>query len=171
MVCAYPSGSDLATAAAPIVPPAPDFFSTIIDWPSSPDSCSNTVRGTMSEALPAVNGPIARIGFVGHVRPNAEAFATTAATLNPRKTTLIRCLLKMRYSIFCDLRQEAVLRLRPPTFEHERHCSRSGCPAVTILSRRSKAGIVRLFDRRARFLHDLRPCRDLRVDKTAEDAR
>src|SRR5215467_4853169 len=63
----------------PIVPPAPDRFSIIIDWPSLPDSCSNTVCGTMSEALPAVNGTIARIGSVGHVCPNAEAFTAMAA--------------------------------------------------------------------------------------------
>jgi len=28
----------------------------------------------MSEALPAVNGTIARIGLVGHVCPNAKVF-------------------------------------------------------------------------------------------------
>src|SRR5215470_10681353 len=34
-----------------------------------------------------------------------------------------------------------------------------------------KTAHIRLFDRRARLLHDLRPCRDLLVDETAEDDR
>jgi hypothetical protein len=43
----------------------------------------------MSEALPAVNGTIARIDFVGHVCADMELFATMAATVNPRNTILI----------------------------------------------------------------------------------
>src|SRR5215475_3911350 len=52
--------------------PRPIDCRTIIDWPSLPDSCSNTVCGTMSEGLPAVNDTIARIGSVGRVCPNAK---------------------------------------------------------------------------------------------------
>ena len=48
---------------APIVPPAPPRFSTMIDWPSCCDSGSNTMRATMSIVEPAVNGMMARIGL------------------------------------------------------------------------------------------------------------
>src|SRR5262245_8576896 len=54
-----------------------------IDWPTCADTCSNTVRGTMSVALPAANGTITRIGRVGHDcarATNASNTMTGAAT-------------------------------------------------------------------------------------------
>ena len=65
MVC--PSGSALATAPTPSVPPAPTRFSTTIGWPNCAESCSATVRATMSVPLPAVKGMMIRIGFDGQV--------------------------------------------------------------------------------------------------------
>ena len=79
MVC--PSGSALATAPTPSVPPAPTRFSTTIGWPSCAESCSATVRATMSVPLPAVNGMMIRIGFDGQVCAVAPARPiSTAAT-------------------------------------------------------------------------------------------
>jgi hypothetical protein len=63
----YPSGSDFATMALPIVPPAPTRFSTTIGCPSCIDNSSSTIRCTMSVELPAPTGTIARSGLVGHV--------------------------------------------------------------------------------------------------------
>src|SRR5665213_298607 len=51
----------------PSVPPAPPLFSTVIGWPSSLESASNTVRGMTSVALPAPNGMKARMGCEGQV--------------------------------------------------------------------------------------------------------
>jgi hypothetical protein len=42
-------------------------------WPTCFDTCSNTVRGTRSVALPAENGTITRIDFVGHSWATAGA--------------------------------------------------------------------------------------------------
>src|SRR5215510_13934211 len=61
----YPSGSALATDAAPMVPPAPVRFSTTTAWPSRAASWSETVRAMMSMALPAVTGTITRSGLLG----------------------------------------------------------------------------------------------------------
>jgi hypothetical protein len=76
------------------VPPAPPRFSTMIAWPSRADSSSNTMRGITSVALPAPNGMIARMGFVGHVC--AFPFGTAAmSTARPmRKLRSIECLLR-----------------------------------------------------------------------------
>src|SRR5262245_28437654 len=42
-----------------MVPPAPGRFSTTIGWPTCFDTCSSTMRPTMSFAAPAANGTIA----------------------------------------------------------------------------------------------------------------
>src|SRR5437868_4678729 len=69
MVC--PSGSALATAATPSVPPAPARFSTTNGWPSCSDRRCVTVRAMMSVALPAVNGTMTCTRLVGHDCANA----------------------------------------------------------------------------------------------------
>jgi hypothetical protein len=80
----------LATAAAPIVPPAPVRFSTTIGCPSGPAKWSDTVRAMMSMALPAVTGTMTRSGFTGHVCADApSALASTAAeAMNDRHMVL-----------------------------------------------------------------------------------
>src|SRR5262249_21360894 len=62
-----PSGSDLATNAAPMVPPAPGRFSTTTGCPTCCESCSSSMRGIMSVELPAATGTTARNGFVGQL--------------------------------------------------------------------------------------------------------
>ncbi len=60
-----PSGADLATSPAPMVPPAPARLSTTTVWPHSSVSFCPTVRARMSVALPAVNGTTMRTGLLG----------------------------------------------------------------------------------------------------------
>ena len=52
----WPSGSALATEPTPIAPPPPARFSMMMGWPTFADTCSNTVRGSRSVALPGENG-------------------------------------------------------------------------------------------------------------------
>src|SRR5258705_14013851 len=49
-----------------MVPLAPVRFSTTIDWPIWAATCSSTILGTMSTALPAVSGTTARMVLAGH---------------------------------------------------------------------------------------------------------
>ena len=63
----WPSGSALATVMVPMVVPPPGRFSMTIVWPVCAATCSNTVRGTRSVALPAPNGTMTRTGLVGQV--------------------------------------------------------------------------------------------------------
>ncbi len=60
-----PSGADLATTPAPIVPPAPARLSMMTGWPHNSASFCPTVRARMSVALPAVNGTTMRTGLLG----------------------------------------------------------------------------------------------------------
>src|SRR5262249_25102126 len=91
----YPSGSAFATAALPMVPPAPARFSTTIGWPSWLESWSKTSRGTTSTALPAPNGTIALIGLVGQACARAtygkadSAAAPAAICRNRRRGSFI----------------------------------------------------------------------------------
>ena len=48
----WPSGAAFATAAAPVVPPAPGRFSTTIDWPSASESGSRMRRAMKSVEAP-----------------------------------------------------------------------------------------------------------------------
>ena len=57
----WPLGCALPTAVTPMVPPAPGRFSTTIGWLTCFDTCSSTIRPTMSLAAPAANGTIAWI--------------------------------------------------------------------------------------------------------------
>src|SRR4029079_1179475 len=59
-----------------MVPP-PGRLSTTMVWPSCLESCSRTIRATMSFALPAANGMIAVMVRPGHVCANAEATVMT----------------------------------------------------------------------------------------------
>jgi hypothetical protein len=55
----------LATASAPVLPPAPARFSTMIGWPSAFAISSPTRRARTSASPPAGNGAIMRIGRLG----------------------------------------------------------------------------------------------------------
>lgn len=61
----YPSASDLATAVAPMVPPAPALFSTINGWPSAAASFSPAARAATSVAWSGVHGTMMRTGLSG----------------------------------------------------------------------------------------------------------
>src|SRR5918993_4959172 len=82
----YPSGSLLATEAAPVVPPAPTRFSTMIDCPIWVETLSNTVRAITSTAPPALKGTMARRGLEGQlcaslcssVQNRSDAASTTS---------------------------------------------------------------------------------------------
>src|SRR5712691_5010444 len=79
----WPSGSDFATTAAPMVPPAPGRFSMTMGCPSWGESLSVTVRAMMSVPLPGVNGTTILIGFAGHACAHA---ADCAAQSSPSTT-------------------------------------------------------------------------------------
>src|SRR5215208_2283400 len=84
----WPSGSALATALVPIVVPPPGRLSMRKVWPSWADTCSNTVRGTMSVALPGAYGTITRTGLVGQV--SAPARTLMVSTGNAHRATISR---------------------------------------------------------------------------------
>src|SRR5262245_32478654 len=56
----YPSGSDRATASAPILLPAPPRFSITTCWPQISDSFAATIRPTPSVPPPGGNGTTRR---------------------------------------------------------------------------------------------------------------
>jgi hypothetical protein len=49
-----------------MAPPAPGRFSTMMGWPTFAATCSNTVRGKRSVALPGANGTTTVTRLVGH---------------------------------------------------------------------------------------------------------
>ncbi len=61
----WPSGAALATAAVPVVPPAPGRFSTTIDWPSASASGSRNSRAMKSVEAPGGKGATMVIGRLG----------------------------------------------------------------------------------------------------------
>src|SRR5262245_45439722 len=60
-----PSGSDFATASAPILPPAPMRFSTTTGWPIRSDRCCPTRRASVSPDPPGPNGAMNLMGLAG----------------------------------------------------------------------------------------------------------
>ena len=54
----------------------------MIGWPSCGESCSNTMRGTTSVALPAPNGMTARIVRDGQLADMVSAKAMPGTTAN-----------------------------------------------------------------------------------------
>src|SRR3954452_12436408 len=63
MVC--PSPFCRTTSAVPIVPPPPDLFSTIADWPHADCRCAASIRPITSVLPPAAAGTISRTVSVG----------------------------------------------------------------------------------------------------------
>src|SRR5262245_8373724 len=81
IVC--PSGSALATEAAPTIPPPPIRFSTITGCPRLACSFSEMTRAIVSEALPGDTPETSRTVFHGKVCPVAGACACAPATSAP----------------------------------------------------------------------------------------
>ena len=63
----WPSGADLATASAPMVPPAPPLFSTTTCWPSCSDNSAAKARADKSVNEPGAKGTTMRKGLVGQL--------------------------------------------------------------------------------------------------------
>src|SRR5258705_2940022 len=63
IVC--PSPFWRATSDVPMVPPAPDLFSTIADWPQADCRCAASMRPITSVLPPAAAGTIRRTVSVG----------------------------------------------------------------------------------------------------------
>src|SRR5437660_10512644 len=62
-----PSASALATALTPMAPPPPGRFSMMMGCPTLAATCSNTVRGSRSVALPGANGTTTWTRLVGQI--------------------------------------------------------------------------------------------------------
>src|SRR5712691_8020785 len=103
----WPSGSDLATALVPTVVPPPSRLSMRMVWPTWADTCSNTVRGTMSVALPGAYGTITRTVFVGQVCAHAGAASASAE----------QAIAISRASVLIDVLRDSSSPIRPT---HER---------------------------------------------------
>src|SRR3954452_23414118 len=70
MVC--PSPFCRTTSEVPIVPPPPDLFSTIADWPHAACRCAANMRPITSVQPPAAAGTIRRTVSVGRHSPAAR---------------------------------------------------------------------------------------------------
>src|SRR5262245_16560238 len=88
IVC--PSGSALATEAAPTIPPPPIRFSTITGCPRRDCSFSEMTRAIVSEALPGDAPETSRTVFQGKVCPGAGDCACAAATSAPKANAAMR---------------------------------------------------------------------------------
>src|SRR5688572_13550911 len=88
-ISVVPSGADLATALAPIVPPAPGRFSTVTVWPHISPSFCPTVRARMSVALPAVNGTMIFTGLVGYSCADASVASPPAHSHTIERSTRV----------------------------------------------------------------------------------
>src|SRR5262245_10441760 len=88
IVC--PSGSALATEAAPTIPPPPIRFSTITGCPRLACNFSEMTRAIVSEALPGDTPETSRTVFHGKVCPGAGACACAPATSAPAASAAMR---------------------------------------------------------------------------------
>jgi hypothetical protein len=61
----WPSAGALYTASAPMLPAAPERFSTVTGWPNLSRSLSATTRASRSVPPPGTNGTMIWIGFAG----------------------------------------------------------------------------------------------------------
>src|SRR6478609_354169 len=65
----WPSAFARTTSAAPMVPPAPERFSTIADWPQTDCRCAASNRPITSVEPPAAAGTISLTVSVGRQSP------------------------------------------------------------------------------------------------------
>src|SRR4051812_43584126 len=90
----YPSGADLATASAAMLPPAPGRFSTTTGCPRARPSGSASDRATTSGWPPGAKGTTIRSGFVGC--QSASATEEASAASNRRKRFAIASVVQDR---------------------------------------------------------------------------
>src|SRR5512135_192354 len=76
----YPSGADLATMSAPILPAAPGRFSTMTGSPSSGRRFSASTRAVTSVLPPGGYGTTSLIGREGQVSANAGTATCSIST-------------------------------------------------------------------------------------------
>src|SRR5450759_911123 len=79
----YPSGADLTTASAPILPPAPGRLSMTTVWPSSGRRLSAITRAVTSVLPPGGYGTTSLIGLEGQVSANAGNAACSKSKAQP----------------------------------------------------------------------------------------
>src|SRR6266851_338288 len=111
MVC--PSPLLRTTSDVPMVPPPPDLFSTIADWPQAVCRCTASIRPITSVLPPAAAGTMRRTVSVGRqsapklARGKMAAAETAAAPVNTRRREInlvtVRSLLRL---LFCGERRE-----------------------------------------------------------------
>src|ERR1700752_237700 len=88
----WPSALDRTTSAAPMVPPAPERFSTMSDWPHTDCRCAASRRPITSVEPPAAAGTISLTVSAGRQSPaprlergTIAAVVSAAAPVNTRR--------------------------------------------------------------------------------------
>src|SRR5262245_36265579 len=117
-ISVVPSGGDLATWLAPIVPPAPGRFSITTVWFHISLSFCPTVRARMSVALPAVNGTTIFTGLLGNSCASAGAPSTASPIAIERSTRIVSI------SAPWLRRRQAVVDARVLTLQLQPRCPR-----------------------------------------------
>src|SRR5687767_4145487 len=84
----YPSGGDLATRSAPMLPPAPPLFSTTTGCPHASVSLAAMARPKVSAIPPTANGTTILIGLVGYAWAWAAPANASAARAMPAAKVL-----------------------------------------------------------------------------------
>src|SRR5262245_22417629 len=108
MKMVWPSGSELATAAAAMLVPAPGLFSITTCWPQIRDSRSAVMRATVSVDPPGAYGTTMRTGRAGQScasagRLTAVASANAAASGHAAAAPpTVAMILAYRYGLPCD---------------------------------------------------------------------
>src|ERR1700737_712068 len=111
MVC--PSPFWRTTSEVPIVPPAPDLFSTIADWPHTACRCCASNRPITSVLPPAAAGTMRRTVSVGRQsaawpKRGMAAVAENAAAADStrRRESLVTTFHSLLRLLFCGERRE-----------------------------------------------------------------
>ena len=79
----YPSGAALATASAPMTPPAPGRFSTTTGTRRFSDNPCDTLRAAKSAMPPGAKATITRMDLVGYACPEPVEGASAPAASSP----------------------------------------------------------------------------------------
>jgi len=88
-----PSGVDLETISAAIVPAAPERVSTMTDCPRISPILGASARATISVPQPGANPTISRIGLLGAGKVWLMAALENRKTLNDKRISLISCMM------------------------------------------------------------------------------
>src|SRR4051812_27033714 len=131
MSSVYPSGAAFATVAAPMVPPAPPWFSTSTGWPI--DSCMRcaTRRATMSVVPPAGNGTMMRSGFEGNDWPKTTIGKNSSAR---RSFFILISLVGLDVRLLDELRVLAQLPRDQALELRDRHRQRVAAELLDLLA-------------------------------------